>query len=149
MKNKTLLLIIALSLVVQPSFGAFPAKHPATTNVPENTTGPANDYGSGSASQLSTKLAPIVHAFDGKHHGHESDNNTQGRLSMVFGIAALATFVVGGGFLFGIPSIILGVIGLRRHQTHSRAGVIMGGIAFVLSIIAAFVWLLVFLSTPA
>ena len=73
-------------------------------------------------------------------NAHPMDSRGQkgplGKLSFVFGFCGLIPVI---GALFSIAAIILGAMGLRKHQKHSLAGLILGIGTITLGIILTIV----------
>lgn len=84
-----------------------------------------------------------------QRHAGAQDHNRPGILALGFGIAAVAVFLPSFGALFflslplGIAAIVLGVIGKRkvdrrvaaRHGRSAKAGLVLGAIGTVLSLL--------------
>jgi hypothetical protein len=138
MKNKTLLLIVALFLIaVQPSFGAFPAKHASTAKSIEITNRPAPDYVPGKTNRFSANISHLIPPFDGDHHKpHHKRIGSYGLLSFIFGILSLSIIAS----FFSIPAIILGIMGIRHRKKYSRTGKIFSilGLSFGILVVVFF-----------
>ncbi|MCW3122590.1 MAG: hypothetical protein JWQ38_2082 [Flavipsychrobacter sp.] len=149
MKNKLLALIAILVLgATAPSFAAFPVRHATTENAQVNTITdnklPATNKAYDKVVNFTDRVAGALHIHN-PVHPEQRRSDTLGLLSMIFGILSLVLITAGGGFYFGIPAIILGAIGLSHHERFSLVGLILGGVSFIISLIAV-ILVVVFLS---
>ncbi|WP_163508654.1 DUF4190 domain-containing protein [Fodinicola acaciae] len=74
---------------------------------------------------------------------------------MLLGIVSLLTSLVFGGFYFGVPAIVVGVLGIRqvaagraRGRGRALAGVALGAMALLVSAVLVG-GLFLFMNTPA
>jgi len=67
---------------------------------------------------------------------HHNVKGIAGTLSFIFGLCSIIPIV---GILFGIPAIVIGLIGVHKHQKHALAGLILGACTTVLGIIITLV----------
>lgn len=74
---------------------------------------------------------PLQSLLPGRRHG-----DTNGILSLIFGIAGILGIGF-GGTLLSIAAIVLGAIGLRNNERFALAGLILGIAGVLLLIIAA------------
>ena len=136
MKSKSMLLIIMLMLIAfQPSFGAFPVKHAAVTTsftkTRETTKVQAVNVRSHKQSWFVSHVANVFSPLFEQFYPERRRNDTNGLLSMIFGIIGLFPVY---GLIFSIPAIILGAIGLKHDERFSLAGLILGIAGVVISI---------------
>ena len=112
MNTKMLCLFLLLLLSIHvPSFAAFPVSKAASV-------------------APSHPVSAFFQRF-GIHAAPEKKRSVNGSLSLAFGIAALVTFIWGGGIYFGIPALVLGVAGMRNKERYARTGKIMGLAALI------------------
>ena len=78
---------------------------------------------------LNKKIAQVKSAF---HPGDQVQKGVAGKLSFIFGFCGFIPVI---GALFSIAAITLGAIGLKKHQKHSLAGIILGAGSLTLGII--------------
>ncbi len=64
--------------------------------------------------------------------GEEKKDGVVGRLSFIFGFCGFIPLI---GALFSIAAIVLGAIGIKKHQKHALAGLILGAGTITLGII--------------
>ncbi|MCW3122591.1 MAG: hypothetical protein JWQ38_2083 [Flavipsychrobacter sp.] len=151
MKNKILALLVMMILVaMSPAFAAFPVKHVSsvekeqtinTLNKKTPVLGKAYDKASTAADNFKRAFHMRNTMSPAKHNG-----NTVGILSLVFGIlGVVGVFVAGFGLLFSTAAIVLGAIGLSHHEQFSLAGLILGILGFILSLIVILVVVALFL----
>jgi hypothetical protein len=127
MNNKTLYLFLFFAVFfVTPSFGAFPVKHTSvinsTTTTRKNATVTHNI--THNPSSLKTKFARLLSTYSEQYNPVRRRNDTEGLLSLIFGIAGVVSPVF--GILFSIPAIILGAAGKKRDEKFSKTGFVLG-----------------------
>jgi hypothetical protein len=125
------ILILFMLIVFSPlqsAFGAFPVKHTANICPPFTKS-------EGSTKTLTTSAKSIKTSWFSKHAHYvfhplskylfpeRRRSDTNGILSLIFGILGLFPLY---GFLFAIPAIILGAIGVRRDERFALTGLILG-----------------------
>ena len=141
MKMRIFLLAVAIIIggAGQPIFAAFPVKYKTATTlsltktaetVPGLTTGNVAHKQSWLASHLAKALSPYQDLLAPVRR----KNDTLGILSLIFGIVGIAG-ISGGGVLLSIAAIVLGAIGLGRNERFSLAGLILGIVGLILSIV--------------
>ena len=134
MKNKLLLLFAFFILgISQHSYAGFPVKH-TTEGAVISKTAPEASKSYDKIVNFTDHVTKALHIPNPIHHRHGSD--TLGLLSLIFGILSCVLFSWGAGLYFGIPAIILGAIGLSRGQRYALAGLILGCISFLVTILA-------------
>ncbi len=137
MKNKLLLLLSLLILSLSSnSYAAFLVKREATVSTsPVATTSESNTAVHHKRSKISNIAYRITHPLQNlvPRRGH---GDTNGILSLIFGIAGILGIGF-GGTLLSIAAIVLGAIGLRNNERFALAGLILGIAGVLLLIIAA------------
>ncbi len=115
MNLKSLVLIFVLCFNV-PSLAhaGFVVSNAATASVNRNEV---------AAVQKQTATSTQKSDFNALHPDSLVQKGTLGKLAFVFGFCGFIPVI---GALFSIAAIILGAMGLRKHQKHSLAGLILG-----------------------
>lgn len=143
MKYRILLFLSAVIMfAAQPSFAAFPIKSiPATedsvvTAANELTAVLTPPQATEKHATFSESVKRMFHKSDiERRDNHTKKGGINGLLSMIFGIAGILTISWLGGILLGIPAIILGVIGMKRHEQFSVTGLILGIVGVTLTLL--------------
>ena len=115
MNFKTLLLIFVLCLNIPLlAHAGFVMNNANTIATNHNSTNAVLKQ----ATTLTLKSLINSHPMDSR-----GQKGPLGKLSFVFGFCGLIPVI---GALFSVAAIILGAMGLRKHQKHSLAGLILG-----------------------
>ena len=129
MNLKSLLLIavfcLSLPLLAQAGF-AINSSH-ATSGSKSIAT-----HHSAAATFFRKKADQLKSIFQAHPQDSPGQKGTLGKLSFVFGFCGFIPVI---GALFSIAAIILGAMGLHKHQKHSLAGLILGISTITLGII--------------
>ncbi len=153
MKNRLLLWLVFFILGnLQHSFAAFPVKNTSenvkATNIKDRKIAPVVTKRYNKIVDFTDHVTKVLH-IPNPIHPERRSGNTLGILSLVFGILSIVMVSYLAGFYFGIPAIILGAMGLSRGDMFSLAGLILGCVGLLLSIlvllfVAAFLGFLIF-----
>ena len=147
MKNKSLLLIVFLTIsIICPSYAAFPVKQAAATNSSAITQVPSYNDVADTPSSFIKKVTHILHPFH-KDHTAPQIEGKNGRLSLLFGILALASTLILTPFipyamfciLLFIPAFILGIKGKKNNEKYADAGYILGAIGVSIILLAVII----------
>jgi uncharacterized membrane protein len=79
---------------------------------------------------------------------HAPDGTGQSIAALVLGILAVTSM----GLLTGIPAIVFGIIGIKKHPREkgmALAGLIMGGVGTLLSVIALVFFIVIIMFSAA
>ena len=128
MKNILLLICICMVIcTVQNAYAAFPVK-PVTAFSPApaaTQAAPAAIATTTHKTGFAYRIREKVHAIfmPPKIYGIE---NKKGIFVTLALIAGILSFIPVYGILFGVAAIILGIIGMHRHQKLAKLGLILG-----------------------
>lgn len=144
-KITLLLLLVILAFAAQPSFAAFPIKR-TTASAPVVT------HTNTSPARLNTALSRFRYRMEALTHPGQpvkKTNGAIGTLALVFGIVSfipvlgivfgstlgVLTFLTVSGIFLGSAAVVLGVLGLQKHEKYAGAGLILGVIGVLLDLI--------------
>ncbi|MEU9623809.1 MULTISPECIES: DUF4190 domain-containing protein [unclassified Streptomyces] len=127
---------------------------PIAPNGPGQQVPPAGQYGYPAAPAPQYGGYPGYSAYGQAPWGSPAPSNGMGTAAMVLGILAVCLFCVYGipSLILGVLALIFGILGRKRVQRgeatnngQALAGIIMGsiGIVFGVAIISFFIWLFV------
>lgn len=122
------------------SFAAYPVRQKIITN---QSIGKVKEGAIQSAkySWFATHIIARCHHYPDMHGPERRRSDTNGLLSLIFGIAGLSIFP-----LFSIPAVILGSIGKRHHEEYAHAGYTLGIIGLCLAALALLIVIFLFVS---
>lgn len=134
MKTRLLVILLVFATITGAS-GSYRIKGQAALAHTPATSAPALKQGI-IAVIYQAAITNRMHHIPHLHEGDDDKNvrsNTNGVLSVVFGILGLLTFPLLGGVFFGVPAMILGRVGHENDERYSRTGRILGIVALLLS----------------
>jgi hypothetical protein len=135
MKNKLMFyLMVVILLITIPNlvFAGFRIKERQAISFSHVHSGTQVESHKNKTGGFINKLSGIVYSGHAGVLPERRNRNTNiGLVSMIFGIAA---FCVPLGMVLGIPAIIMGATGIKRHEKYARAGLILGIVSTALSL---------------
>jgi len=108
-----------LTMAAQSAQGAFMVKRAVTTKAAVH----APVVATGHNTSLLYRIREKAHSLLPKIYGIENKKGIFGTLALVAGILS---FIPIYGMLFGAAAIVLGCIGIRRHQKLAMLGLVLG-----------------------
>ena len=129
MKNILLLVCVCIiTMMAQTLYGAY-AVHPAGTFYTAPATTPAAaavaDKAAGHKAGLAYRIRERVHSLimAPQIYGIHNKKGIFGTLALICGILS---FIPVYGMLFGVAAIVLGCIGIHKHQKLALLGLVLG-----------------------
>ncbi len=132
---RIILVIISVLLAQQLSYAAFPLSSAQQVCVYIKATAVKTENRRTSALRSFFRNGSDHSKYIFTHHPDDTHHNVKGiagKLSFIFGLCSIVPII---GIMFGIPAIIIGAIGIRKHQKHALAGLILGIATTILGII--------------
>ena len=122
-----------MTCVAQNSYASFEVKHTAVIH-PAAVT---KQYATHHKTSIVYRLTEKIHALLLPHDPDDpyyipNKKGIFGTLALIFGIAS---FIPIYGLLFGAAAIVLGLIGMHKHQKLAKAGLVLGCIGFIANLV--------------